>query len=152
MLLSLNILSSGTFSAPITKPNGNLVKNMTQISWKFLNDYKGKNTLWSVSTPIELKNIELVNKWANEYVHNPWINKTYIRAYGQEVLCELMRPPVDSVKCVDGRIHTNTMFGDFRITNYNALKKDFEKYVKQHNKNCIINWMPIDNVGAYIIS
>ena len=136
----------------ITKPNGNLVKNMTQISWKFLNDYKGKNTLWSVSTPIELKNIELVNKWANEYVHNPWINKTYIRAYGQEVLCELMRPPVDSVKCVDGRIHTNTMFGDFRITNYNALKKDFEKYVKQHNKNCIINWMPIDNVGAYIIS
>lgn len=134
----------------ITDASGCLVKNMTQISWKFLCDCS-KTATWSITTPISLKNIEAVNKWANGYVHNPWINKTYVRAYGLEVLWELMRPPKESVKCADGGSRRCCMFGDFRISNYKSLKIDFEKYVNQKNPHATINWMPMDKVGAYII-
>ena len=134
----------------ITDTNGCLVKNMTQISWKFLCDCN-QTASWNITTPISLKNIEAVNKWANGYVHNPWINKTYVRAYGLEVLWELMRPPKENVKCADGGNRRCSMFGDFRISNYTALKADFEKYVKQKNPYITVNWMPTDKVGAYII-
>ena len=124
---------------------------MTQIAWSFLKDKMGKYS-WTITLPIQLSNIVKVNKWANGYVHNPWINKSYIRAFGLEVLWELMRPPKLGIKCYDGNLHTSTLFGDFRIQGYNQLKQDFSNYVTSKKAGATINWLPIDKVGAYIIS
>ncbi len=135
----------------ITDTNGGIVKQMTQIAWSFLKDNMGKSS-WNISMPIQLSNILKVNKWANGYVHNPWVNVSYIRAFGLEVLCELMRPPKTNVKCYDGNFHRNTLYGDFRICGYSQLKNEFTNYVMSKKPNAIINWLPIDNVGGYIIS
>lgn len=135
----------------ITDAQGGIVKQMTQIAWSFLKDNMGKYS-WTITLPIQLSNIVKVNKWANGYVHNPWINKSYIRAFGLEVLWELMRPPKLGIKCYDGNLHTSTLFGDFRIQGYNQLKQDFSNYVTSKKAEATINWLPIDKVGAYIIS
>ena len=135
----------------ITDANGSMVKQMTQIAWSFMKDNLGKSS-WSISLPIQLSNILKVNRWANGYVHNPWVNVSYIRAFGLEVLWELMRPPKNSVKCYDGRAYTSTLFGDFQIQGYNQLKQDFTNYVLSKKPNAVINWMPLNKVGGYIIS
>ena len=135
----------------ITDANGHIVKQMTQIAWSFLKDNIGKSS-WTITLPIQLSNILKVNKWANGYVHNPWINKSYIRAFGLEVLWEMMRPPKTGIKCHDGKTHTSILFGDFRIQGYNQLKQDFSNYVTSKKAGATINWLPINNVGAYIIS
>lgn len=135
----------------ITDTNGNVVKQMTQIAWSFLKDNMGKSS-WVISLPIQLSNILKVNKWANGYVHNPLVNVSYIRAFGLEVLWKLMRPPKTNVKCYDGKFHSNTLYGDFRIYGYNQLKNDFTNYVKSKKSNAVINWLPLNQVGGYIIS
>lgn len=131
--------------------NGMIVKQMTQVAWSFLKENIGKSS-WTIALPIQLSNIVKVNKWANGYVHNPWINKSYIRAFGLEVLWELMRTPKTGIKCFDGKVHTSTLFGDFRIQGYNQLKQDFINFVTSKKAGARINWLPIDKVGAYIIS
>lgn len=56
------------------------------------------------------------------------------------------------MKCYDGRTYTTMLFGDFRIHCYKQLKQDFTNYVMSKKTEAVINWMPIDKVGAYIIS
>lgn len=135
----------------ITDATGGIVRQMTQIAWTFLKDLAGKSS-WTISLPLQLSNILKVNKWANGYVHNPWINNSYIRAFGLEVLWELMRPPKTGIKCYDGKTYISTLFGDLRIQGYNQLKQDFTKYVVARKSDAVIDWLPIDKVGGYIIS
>lgn len=135
----------------ITDANGGVVKQMTQIAWSFLKENMGKSS-WTITLPIQLSNIVKVNKWANGYVHNPWINKSYIRAFGLEVLWELMKPSPTGIKCYNGKTYTSFLFGDFQIQGYNQLKQDFCNYVASKKAGATIDWLPIDKVGAYIIS
>lgn len=135
----------------ICDSTGAVIKQMTQISWSFLKERLGKST-WTLSAPLQLSNIDKLNKWANAHVHNPWIQKTYIRAFGLEVLWEIMKPVRSGVKCFDGKCHASTQFGDFRIDKYNSLKADFLQYVQNKKSGAIVNWLDISQVGAYVVS
>ncbi len=56
------------------------------------------------------------------------------------------------ISCYNGRSYWNSNYGDFRINNYNNLKRDFGSYVNSKDSTAIIDWLPLDQVGAYIIS
>lgn len=129
-----------------------LIKKMTQIAWNFFFEKGLRGADWSVTLPVKLSAIKKINQWANNYVHNPWIDKSYIRFLGLEFLYELMQPVQTNVSCYNGRSYRNSNYGDFRINNYNNLKRDFESYVNSKDSSAKINWLPLDEVGAYIIS
>lgn len=129
-----------------------LIKKMTQIAWNFFFEKGLRGADWSVTLPVELSAIKKINQWANNYVHNPWIDKSYIRFLGLEFLNKLMRPVQTNVSCHNERFCWNLNYGDFRINNYNNLKRDFESYVNSKDSSAKINWLPLDEVGAYIIS
>ena len=135
----------------IYNPQG-LIKKMTQIAWNFFFEKGLQGIDWTVTLPVELSAIKKINQWANSYVHNPWIDKSYIRFLGLEFLYKLMQPVQTNVSCYDGRSCRDSDYGDFRINNYNNLKRDFESYVNSKDSTAIIDWLPLDKVGAYIIS
>ncbi|WP_314960048.1 hypothetical protein [Prevotella pallens] len=129
-----------------------LIKKMTQIAWNFFFEKGLQGLGWTVTLPVGLSAIKKINQWANNYVHNPWIDKSYIRFLGLEFLYKLMQPVQTNVSCYNGRSYWNSNYGDFRINNYNNLKRDFESYVTSKDSTAIIDWLPLDQVGAYIIS
>ena len=129
-----------------------LIKKMTQIAWNFFFEKGLRGADWSVTLPVELSAIKKINQWANNYVHNPWIDKSYIQFLGLEFLYKLMQPVQTNVSCYNGRSYWNSNYGDFRINNYNNLKRDFGLYVNSKDSTAIIDWLPLDQVGAYIIS
>ena len=63
-----------------------LIKKMTQIAWNFFFEKGLQGLDWTVTLPVELSAIKKINQWANNYVHNPWIDKSYIRFLGLEFL------------------------------------------------------------------
>ena len=129
-----------------------LIKKMTQIAWDFFFEKGLQGVDWTVTLPVEISAIKKINRWANNYVHNPWIDKSYIRFLGLEFLYKLMQPVQTNVSCYNGKSYWSLNYGDFRINNYNNLKRDFESYVNSKDSTAIIDWLPLDQVGAYIIS
>ncbi len=134
----------------INDANGYLIKNMTQIAWTFLCKKKNKST-WKLCTPIDLNNIDKLNKWANGYVHNPWIGRSYVRAFALECIWYLMKPVASPITIYDGTSHLRTTYGDIRIDGYNSLKLEFEAYIKTKKSDAVVKWKQISEVEAYIL-
>ena len=149
----------------IVDKNGKIIPKFTQISWDFLNEYS-RCTSWTISTPISISSIHLLNKWANSFVHSGYIYASYIQYYAFLIINELMLCPRNPVRCYDGKNHISTLHGDFRIEKYNLLKRDFEKYInsKSSSRKCILHffckkknevfvqWKEVGEVGSYILS
>lgn len=136
----------------IKDEKGKPIKKMTHISWDFLIKKKLAGENWRVTLPLNIKAIKKLNQWANDYVHNPWIDRSYIRYFGLDILLDLMQSPKEPVTCYNGKKSWNIDFGDFRIYQYNNLKKDFETFVLSKKPDAKIDWLPEERVGAYIIS
>lgn len=140
----------------IVDKHGNLVKKHTQVAWKFIDQKnKTKNTAWHIQFPLDQSVILKVNNWANQFVHETLIYSNYMQLLAIRVVNELFKPPATLVTTYDGKNHAwNHEFGDIRIDNYEAMKADFEHFLEEQDScnNPVVEWLPLGNVGAYIMS
>lgn len=129
---------------------GQPIHKFTQVSWDFLS--QSKFAVQNIHLPFQIKTIHKVNKWSNSFVHNRSLHTSYVQFYALDFINHLMAVPKNSVRCYDGRSRQSVLFGDFRIEHYDQLKVEFETFVKSRNANATVEWLPLDQVGAYVIS
>lgn len=141
----------------IVDNNGNPLKQFTQISWKFIAEFKektpndsrivrGTGDSWKISFPLPIRCIELVNRWCNKYTHNPNNPLLYILWYVLECYWSLTRPARNGISF-------NLEHGDIRIEGYNCMKREFEEFIAKENSRANVCW-PDNGVhnGAWIIN
>ncbi|MCH5307071.1 MAG: hypothetical protein J1E37_03255 [Prevotella sp.] len=126
------------------------IHKLTQISWEYLT--QSTVAKQNVSLPFLASTIHKVSQWANSFVHARHLHACYIQFYALDFINHLMTAPKNHVRCHDGRNHYNILYGDFRIEHYDALKADFETFVKSKHPHATVQWLPLDKVGACIIS
>lgn len=134
----------------IVDNNNQPIHKFTQVAW----DYLAQSDIAKhcLSLPFKVSTIRKISQWANSFVHARYLHVCYIQFYALDFINNLMCPPKNGIKCYDGKIHNCTLFGDFRINNYNSLKADFENFIKSKNANATVQWLPLEKVGAYIVT
>lgn len=134
----------------INDNNGKPIHKFTQVSWDYLSQSKIAGQC--IRLPYQISTIHKICKWSNSFVHARWLHASYIQFYALDFVNHLMAGPKQPVKCHDGRNCQSTLFGDFRIEHYDQLKADFEGYVKNKHPQATVDWLPLNDVGAYILS
>ncbi len=135
----------------IVDNKGNEIKKFTQASWDFIKKENGKKS-WLITFPCQLSSIDKVNNWANRFVHTTYFYNCYVRHFAVTLINELFKPTKDHVQLYSGKRSSSFLFGDIRIQSYEALKFDFEQFIKNKMPDAQIDWNNIDNVHAYIES
>lgn len=132
--------------------NGSPIHKFTQVAWDFLHEMERQNKEL-IKLPFKASSIHQLNSWANSFVHTSFIYNSYIQFYALEALFEFSRPAQNSIKTFNG-YKQSCLYGDFRINDWNLLKKEFEAFlVKQNNNNqIVVDWLSPNDVGAYIIN
>lgn len=134
----------------IIDSNGSVIKKFSQVSWEFLS-LLPPSISDHISTPISVDSIKKLNAWANNFVHSAEIEPIYLQFYAMFVAKELNKVSVNGVVC-HGRRNIHFRHGDFRIKNYTVIKDEFESYLKGKQPDAIVDWLPLDQVQAYIES
>jgi hypothetical protein len=138
----------------INDKNGNIIKKFTQISWEFIKE-EIKKTNSRIELPFDLSTILLINNWSNSFVHTTYLYSSYIQFFALKTInCLFYSDNKVGIKIYNGKIISCTDFGDIKIKEYNLLKIDFENYLKNksHSPDILVEWMSLDDVGAYIVS
>jgi len=135
----------------IVDSNGDEIKKFTQEAWKFIK-VECKKTDSRIEFPFNINIILSINDWSNSFVHSTYIYSSYIQFYALKTLNLLFKPISNGIKTYDGKIHRHMDFTDIKITNYNALKADFEKHLRERISDINVEWKPENKVGAYIIN
>lgn len=146
-LFGKNIL--GYFA--IVDSNGDEIKKFTQEAWKFIKAECRKPDS-RIEFPFNINVILSINDWSNSFVHTTHIYSSFIQFYALKSLNLLFKPISNGIKTYDGRIYRSTEFTDIKINNYNSLKADFEKHLRERISDINVEWKPNNKVGAYIIS
>ena len=134
----------------IVDKNNQPIHKFTQVAWDYL--AQSNVAKQSVLLPFSVSTILKVSQWANSFVYARYLHVCYIQFYALDFINHLMRSPKNYVKCYDGKSHLSTLYGDFRINDYNSLKADFEKFIKSKNADASVHWLPLEKVGAYIVT
>ncbi len=136
----------------IEDEKGNLKKQFTQYAWKFIKEELKKDNP-RIELPFDIDIVLSINKWANSFVHSTYLYNSYIQFYALKMVKMLFDSKRKKIRVYNGRLVEKSECSDIRITNYESLKSDFEKKLKEISKaEVIVNWMKVDDVGAYIIS
>lgn len=135
----------------INDQNGLPVKKFTQISWEFIKEeIKSSNS--RIRFPFNVQMIIDINKWTNNFVHTTYLHNSYIQYFALKAINVLFASKTKGIKIYTGRKVTKFNIADIEIRNYNALKTDFEQYLNSRIPNIVVEWMPTEKVGAYIIT
>lgn len=135
--------------------NGLFQKQFTQVAWNYLLQAP-EAIRKSVHINVELSVIAELNKWANGFVHNGWIQPIYLQFYALDVMMKLMKPATGMIKTINGNVSAKLNLPNIQIENYAALKADFENYVQStagtSGKVYTVKWKDSSNLKAYILS
>lgn len=133
--------------------NNHPLKKFTQIAWDFIKEETKKEDS-RIELPFDIDMILFINKWANSFVHTTFIDSSYIQFFVLNALEVLFQSQRNGIKVYTGQVSRNLTISDIKIKNYNALKKDFEAFLKEKNNDSpvIVDWLPTNEVGAYILS
>ena len=134
----------------INDVHGKPIHKFTQVAWDYLT--QSKVVAQCVTLPCNISTVLKVSRWTNSFIHARYLHTSYMQFYALDFMNFLMTPPKSGVSCIKGSNYFCTMYGDFRVEKYNLLKADFEAFIKKGHPQAVINWMPEDEVGAYIIS
>jgi hypothetical protein len=135
----------------ITNTKGELIKKFTQEAWKFI-QIECKKPASRISLPFNVDLILQMNNWSNSFVHTTYIYSNYIQFYALQFLKVLFKGDGKKVKTYDGNSVTKFNVANIRITNYLSLKNDFELHLLSQTPDVRVNWIKVEQVGAYIIS
>lgn len=135
----------------IADRHGNPPKKFTQVAWTFIKEeVKNKNS--RISLPFDLPAILAINQWANDFVHTTYLYSSYIQFFVLKFLSVLFTGSAKTIRTFDKVNRTKFDIADIRIERYRSLKQDFENYLNERVPGTIVEWMPEDKTGAYILS
>lgn len=131
--------------------NNQPVKKFTQIAWEFINEECKKNTS-RITLPFEIKTIVAINVWSNDFVHTTYLHSSHIQYFALKILKKLFSSTTNGITIYSGNNIQKYNIADITISNYNSLKDDFKNYLLNKMPGIDIDWMPVEKVGAYILS
>lgn len=139
----------------IVDENGIFQKQFTQVTWNYLQQAP-RAIQDSVHINVEFSVIAELNKWANGFVHNGWIQPIYLQFYALDIMMKLMKPASGKIKTINGEVSAKLNLPDIQIENYAVLKADFENYVQStagaSTKVYTVKWLDVSDVRSYILS
>ena len=135
----------------ISDKNGVEVKKFTHVAWDFIHNENKKKTS-RIKCPFDTQMILFISKWANDFVHTTYLYSSYIQFFVLKVIKVLFTPAREGVEIYSGKITRSFNYAEIKITNYNSLKMDFEKMLRDRTPDIVVDWKNIENVGAYIIN
>lgn len=131
--------------------NNQPVKKFTQIAWEFINDELKKNDS-RIKLPFKIDVINSLNNWSNDFVHTTYLHNSYVQYFALKTLSVLFSSPTQGITIYNGKKIQKLDISDITISNYNSLKSDFKEYLLLRMTGIDLDWMPIDKVGAYILT
>lgn len=131
--------------------NNQPVKKFTQIAWEFIIE-ECKKDIPRIELPFKIGIINSLNVWANDFVHTTYIHNSYIQYFALKILNGLFSSTTQGIVVYNGEKIQKLDIADITISNYNSLKTDFKEFLLLRKQGIDIDWMPIDKVGAYILS
>ena len=134
----------------VTIRTGNVAAGIISETLSFLSESKSA-VHYTISMPIDPDILELLYKWSCSFVHKGTLAPGYIIFYAYHLVKKLLEQPIAPVLIYDGSYKLRHEHGDIRIEHYNQMQQE---YIRKVNPNArrIINWLPIDKVGAYVVS
>ena len=135
----------------IVDKDGNPIKKFAQIAWEFIK-YESKSKRSRIKLPFDVQMILDINKWANNFVHTTYLYNSYIQHFVLNAIGVLFTIAAKDVTIFNGKTSIRLDIAHIEIINYDSLKKDFEQYLNDKNSGAFVEWMPVEKVGAYIIS
>lgn len=135
----------------ILDKKGNSVNKFTQIAWEFIKEEMKKSNP-RIQFPFDIHMILAINRWSNSFVHTTFIYSSYVQFFALNTLSILFTSNNRGFKVYSGKTTSKFDIADIKINNYDSLKKDFEATLTGRIPDIIVDWMPTDKVGAYIIS
>jgi hypothetical protein len=106
---------------------------------------------YSIKFPVSPNNLHALYKWSCSFVHKGTLSSGYIIHYAFFLTKKLIEAPLHQVRIYTGVCHLDYRYGDIKIRNYNNLKTAYINKISPRGwRN--IDWLPIENVGAYILS
>ncbi|GGH11875.1 hypothetical protein [Mucilaginibacter phyllosphaerae] len=127
------------------------VKKFTQVAWEFIAEECKKKSSSRIVLPFPVIFMKTLNSWSNNFVHTSYIHSAYIQYYALHILTLLLKGSGSSFRIYNGNMQRKG-HADIMISNYEELKKDFEIYINRRQPGLKVNWLPITQIQAYIIS
>lgn len=136
--------------------NDNFSKRHLNAAWDFIKLETNKKEKSRIYLPFNIDIILKIQKWTNRFVHTTTDAPYYTIFNATKMLEALFKSNEDGILCYDNKVHKKFNISDIRITDYNKLKEDFEKFINKNNEDnpnkfCVA-WELIKKVDAYIIS
>lgn len=135
----------------INDQSGLPVKKFTQISWEFVKE-EVKSSNSRIKFPFDVQMIIDINQWTNDFVHTTFLHSSYIQYFALKAINVLFASKTKGIKIYTGKTVSKFNIADIEIRNYNSLKTDFENYLRNRIADIVVEWMPTEKVGAYIIT
>lgn len=108
---------------------------------------------FSIQQPLNKDCLQAIYKWTNHYIHTGNQAPYYIVFFAWTYVYKLLALASTPIQIYTGKTSSSTMYGDIRISNYNTMKKAYEQAINTNPKEKLtVDWMPLDEVRAYIIS
>lgn len=93
----------------------------------------------------------LLYKWSCSFVHKGTLAPGYLIFFAYHLTKKLLEQPLAPVRIHDGTYQLRHEYGDIRIEHYNQMQQEYINKVNPNAKR-IINWLPLDEVGAYVVT
>lgn len=135
----------------ISDKDGNSVKKFTQVAWEFIKE-EIKRPTPRIEFPFDVHMILKINSWSNSFVHSTYLYNSYLQYFALKTIGVLFTSKTKGIKIYTGHSLIKFDCADIKITDYNYLKTDFENTLTSKMHGIVIDWMDVDQVGAYIIS
>lgn len=80
------------------------------------------------------------------------MHSSHIQYFALKILKNLFSSTSNGITIYNGTKPQKFNIADITISNYNSLKDDFKDYLLNKMPGIDIDWMPVEKVGAYILS
>ena len=148
------IIENAAFSSigveSVTTRTGSISAGVISETLSFLIDSQSAVN-YSISLPIDAVLLNLLYKWSCSFVHKGTLAPGYIIFFAYFLTKKLLEQPLAPVQIHNGTYLLKHEHGNIRIDHYNQMKLEYIGKINPNGRR-VINWLPIDEVGAYIIS
>lgn len=106
---------------------------------------------YTIKLPLKPTLILQLYKWACTFVHKGTLSAGCKIYFALFLTRKLLEQPLAPIRIYDNTFKHSHEYGDIRIEHYQQMKSDYEGTINPRGRR-IIHWMPVEDIGAYIIS
>lgn len=134
----------------VTTRSGSVASGIITETLRFLSESKVALN-YNIRMPLDSDLLGLLYKWSCSFVHKGTLAPGYLIFFAYHLTKKLLEQPLAPVRIHDGTYQLRHEYGDIRIEHYNQMQQEYINKVNPNAKR-IINWLPLDEVGAYVVT